>query len=303
MALDIEVKVDSAEKLAAVAGKPTEHYLFAGEVNQIVDHVKELEILVNQNTLTAENFGSFSNSLITEDDIQDSDKFSFIDSSETNKQKKTSWLNLKSKLTTVFNALFVPHSRTITIGGVTQNLSADRTFLVGGGNDIVFTKSFSTASIVYSDGNWKTFGYPTSFFLGNFDNGTSYGSGSSPSGTPSIVIPSLNYVVGKKLDKFTWNTEYCDFADGYVSIKKYDLISSSLLNGREILNERIKILNPPVSNTQNAQPYSKNKIQFTTSDIVDTPIGAQCSVYFLFLKITGSGGGGYGASYLYFNFN
>lgn len=39
MALDIEEKFDSSEKLAAIAGKPTENYLFAKEVNEIVKAV------------------------------------------------------------------------------------------------------------------------------------------------------------------------------------------------------------------------------------------------------------------------
>lgn len=41
--LNIETKVDSAEKLAAVAGKPTENFLFAEEFNKIVAKVNEQE--------------------------------------------------------------------------------------------------------------------------------------------------------------------------------------------------------------------------------------------------------------------
>ena len=41
MALDIEEKVDSPEKLAAIAGKPTKNYLFALEVNKIVQAVDD----------------------------------------------------------------------------------------------------------------------------------------------------------------------------------------------------------------------------------------------------------------------
>ena len=39
--LDIEQKEDSAEKLAAIAGKPTKNFLFAEEVNQIKSYVVE----------------------------------------------------------------------------------------------------------------------------------------------------------------------------------------------------------------------------------------------------------------------
>lgn len=47
MPLGIERKEDSAEKLAAVAGKPTKNYLFAEEVNQIVQEVNNLEATIN----------------------------------------------------------------------------------------------------------------------------------------------------------------------------------------------------------------------------------------------------------------
>lgn len=45
--LNIETKVDSSEKLAAVAGKPTENYLFAQEVNQIVEEVNSIGSTLN----------------------------------------------------------------------------------------------------------------------------------------------------------------------------------------------------------------------------------------------------------------
>lgn len=48
---DIELKVDSAEKLAAVNGKPTENYLFATEFNAIVEKVKEHDLSVNKDSI------------------------------------------------------------------------------------------------------------------------------------------------------------------------------------------------------------------------------------------------------------
>jgi hypothetical protein len=45
--LNIETKVDSAEKLAAVAGKPTENFLFAEELNKIVAKVNEIDGIVS----------------------------------------------------------------------------------------------------------------------------------------------------------------------------------------------------------------------------------------------------------------
>lgn len=136
--LSIEQKVDSAEKAAAIAGKPTENYLFAEEVNEIVNAVNTLEENVEnlannkQDNLNENNLGAIANGLTTEDDIQDSDKFNFTDTSDANKQKKTSWLNIKAKIVAVIDNLFVPKTRTLTIGGVTHDLSDNRTFAGGG---------------------------------------------------------------------------------------------------------------------------------------------------------------------------
>lgn len=49
--LNIEQKEDSAEKLAAIAGKPTKNFLFAEEVNQIVTEVNNLEATINPDRL------------------------------------------------------------------------------------------------------------------------------------------------------------------------------------------------------------------------------------------------------------
>lgn len=40
--LDIQEKVDTPEKLTAVAGKPTQNYLFAAEINTIVEKINSL---------------------------------------------------------------------------------------------------------------------------------------------------------------------------------------------------------------------------------------------------------------------
>ncbi len=45
--LNIEEKEDSIEKLAAVQGKPTKHYLFAPEFNQIVTRVNDINGIIN----------------------------------------------------------------------------------------------------------------------------------------------------------------------------------------------------------------------------------------------------------------
>lgn len=83
----------------------------------------------NSQEPTETSFGTFSSGLTTEDTLADGDLFNYTDISDSNKQKKTTWSNIKSLLTTVFNALYVPLARTITIAGVSYDLSANRTWL------------------------------------------------------------------------------------------------------------------------------------------------------------------------------
>lgn len=44
--LDIELKEDTAEKLAAVAGRPTKNYLFQDEINAIVSRINQLRDMI-----------------------------------------------------------------------------------------------------------------------------------------------------------------------------------------------------------------------------------------------------------------
>lgn len=50
--LEIEVKEDSAEKLASVQGKPTKYYLFSQEFNAIVQKINEVYLGQNPNRIT-----------------------------------------------------------------------------------------------------------------------------------------------------------------------------------------------------------------------------------------------------------
>lgn len=172
-------------------------------------------------------------------------------------------------------------------------------------SDIILVKNFTNVMSMgaFTTNNWYSFQYGNgqNFLTANLDSGTSYGTGLNPSGIPSIVIPSLNYVVGKKMSKISWHTDYCDQVEAYVSIFKYDLISGTLVNGRQILNENLRILASGI-NTQDAFAYSKNKIEWNTTDSIDTSISAQCSVYFLFYKHISYAGGGSGLTNIYFNF-
>lgn len=50
--LDIEFKQDTEEKLAKVAGKPTENFLFSKEINKIVNAIKLLGNMITLNSAT-----------------------------------------------------------------------------------------------------------------------------------------------------------------------------------------------------------------------------------------------------------
>jgi len=219
MALDVEVKVDSAEKLSAIAAKPTEHYLFAEEVNQIVDAVKATETDIEslaankQEVLISDTFGAICAALPTEDDIQDSDKINFTDSSDTNNQKKTTWLNIKAKLISVLNALFVSKVTTIDVEKVyiknadgTQSMKP--TSELGGGDDyLLYTTprvfiDFTTVNDWLCSGA----GNANAQFLGGTQ--LSCGSGTTPTSTFALQAVLLPIPVGYIVDEILVNLNY-----------------------------------------------------------------------------------------------
>lgn len=59
-----------------------------------------------QDLLTEVNFGALNNSFTTNDSLADGDLFSFTDVSDSNKQKKTTWSNIKDKLKTYFDGYY-----------------------------------------------------------------------------------------------------------------------------------------------------------------------------------------------------
>lgn len=71
-------------------------------INKLKSILRQLHLISDANTLTDSTIGAFSNGLSTEDGIQDFDKLTFTDTSDSNKQKKTTWLNIKEILSLGF---------------------------------------------------------------------------------------------------------------------------------------------------------------------------------------------------------
>lgn len=106
------------------------------------------ELLVNNVQLTPETYSSLVNNLTTEDDISDSDKFNYLDTSDGNKPKKTTWLNIKAKLKVAFDFIYqlklVSGTNIKTING-NSILGSGDLVVSGGGGDSYFTIEMSMA--------------------------------------------------------------------------------------------------------------------------------------------------------------
>jgi hypothetical protein len=122
---------------------------FTDLINRLVD-LSYTGIDTNAVTLalTASGFGSFSNSLTTEDAIPDAGVFNYTNI--LGLQVKTTWSNLKAKLKTYFDALY----QTILVSG-TNIKTINGTSILGSGNLVV--SGGSSADYLLYKKKWKNF--------------------------------------------------------------------------------------------------------------------------------------------------
>lgn len=127
------------------------------------------DLLVNNGQLTSEKYSSLVNNFTTEDDISDSDKFNYLDTSDGNKPKKTTWLNIKAKLFEaaglIYQKLFGTLITNATVSG-TYNIdwTKDTWDLILTGNTVLTQSNLPSSGTkvisIYVSGNF-TLSYPT----------------------------------------------------------------------------------------------------------------------------------------------
>ena len=103
-------KADYTDRVNTVAGRTGNVVITSGDLSDFESAVNSLiaaGITGKQNTLTDSTFGALTTTFGTEDAIDDDDVFNYSDTSNTAKQKKTLWSNIKAVLKTYFDSLYV----------------------------------------------------------------------------------------------------------------------------------------------------------------------------------------------------
>ena len=104
-------------------------------------------LVLKQDALTETNFGSFINGLTAKNTLVDADEVVSDDSADSNKAKKTSWLNvwtnyLKVKADTLYQAVLVSGTNIKTINGSSVLGSGNLTLTASIPFDVVFPESY-----------------------------------------------------------------------------------------------------------------------------------------------------------------
>jgi len=106
-----------------------------------------------QATLTDVNFGSFTNGLTAKTALVDADSTNLVDSADSNKAKKVTWLNvwnyIKSKADFIYQAVLVSGTNIKTINGT--SILGSGNLIVGGGGAETFTISWDASEYYNTD--------------------------------------------------------------------------------------------------------------------------------------------------------
>jgi hypothetical protein len=201
-------------------------------------------------TLTPTNFGSFSNTLTTEDAIPDAGVFNYTNI--LGLQVKTTWANIKAKLKTYFDAFYqvilVSGTNIKTINGTSILGSGNLVVSGGGGGDEFLLDTFTFPAQRYNTINvWKS-PFP-SYQAIDSDYLQSYGSSTTPNSNFSIQGQWLSVPDGYIIDKIELNINYklegsiSSTLQVYVlkSEVNYSYTGSSVFNEQVLVNESVTL--------------------------------------------------------------
>ena len=145
--------------------------------------------------------------------------------------------------------VFVPLTRTLTINGTTQNLSANRTFSIPSGGEKAIYSSYPSLGLT-SLNTWRTWSRSSSMI--GIDSNQLIGTGSSPTITGTTAYADTNYFLVKDcltLSKMTFSVRENMSSNVTVELflKSFDLVSGvgrgDETNGQLLIQEVINLGN------------------------------------------------------------